>query len=139
MREITILLYVLLTLLSVLLLLEGYSLFSIHALSLRKRRRWMRIKVPNEKAITCRILEPIRDASLTEFLVEDITMGGLAFFSDRKIDRQIVKLSIKFPFTTFKEAATVWGKVVYSTRCASEERYRTGVAYLRRLQQSLRT
>jgi hypothetical protein len=133
MKDITVLLYVLLSLLSLLLLMEGYSLFRMREMSFRRRRRWMRIKVPNDKAITCRILEPIREAGTSEYLVDDITMAGICFYADRRVDRQIVKLSIKFPFTTFKDAATVWGKVVYSTKCSDGERYRTGISYLRRL------
>jgi hypothetical protein len=132
-QELMFLMYILLSLLSVLLLLEGYSLMRLHGLSVKKRRKWMRIPVPSDKAITCRILEPLREAATTEFLVGDITMAGICFYADRKITNQIVKLNIKFPFTTFKDAATVWGKIVYSTRSKGEDRYRTGVSYLRKL------
>lgn len=108
MKDIAFLLYVLLGLLSILLIMEGYSLIRLREVSFNKRRRWMRVKVPDGKTISCRIVEPLRDASLTEFIVEDITMAGMCFYADRKIDRQIVKLSIRFPFTTFKDAASVW-------------------------------
>lgn len=133
MTNITLLLYILLSLLAILLLMESYSLIRLHEISLKKRRRLMRIKVPKDKAITCRILEPLKDARMSEFIVDDITMAGISFFADRKIDKQIVKLSIRFPFTTYKDAAAVWGRVAYSTKCADSEMYRTGIAYMRNM------
>ncbi len=129
---VTRLLYVLLALLSALLLMEGHSLLRLRQISFKKRRKLMRIKVPPDKAITCRVLEPLRDASTKEFLVDDITMAGISFFADHRLEREIVKLSIRFPFTTHREAATVWGKVAYSAKCGTEERYRTGISYMKR-------
>ena len=133
MTNVSVTLYVLLVVLSALLLLEGYSLLRLRDSALRRRRKWMRIKVPSSKAITCRIVEPLKDASTKEYLVDDITMAGIAFYADRKFDRQIVKLSIKFPFTTYKDAASVWGRIVYSGRIANEEKYRVGISYMKRL------
>lgn len=133
MTNINTIMFVLLLLLAFLLLIEGYRLLNLRAISMKRRRKWMRIKVPTDKAITCRIMEPVKDASTKEYIVDDITMAGIAFYADRKIDRQIVKLSIKFPFTTFRDAATVWGKVVYSSRFPNEEKYRIGISYMKKL------
>lgn len=129
----SVLLSVLLSLLAVLVAMEGHNLLRLREATMKKRRRWMRIKVPSDKAITCRIVEPIKDAGIKEFLVDDITMAGISFYCDRKLEKQIMKMSIKFPFTTFKEAATVWGKVVYCGRTGTEERYRTGISYIKKL------
>ncbi|MGE5308508.1 MAG: hypothetical protein ACM3OC_05460 [Deltaproteobacteria bacterium] len=132
MTNTTFLLYILLVLLSLLLLMEGYSLLRLREASMKKRRKYLRVKVPNDKAITCRVVEPLKEAGAKEFLVDDITMAGICFYADHKLDKQIVKLNIKFPFMTFKDAATVWGKVVYSNRCSNEDRFRTGISYMRR-------
>ena len=133
MTDTTTILNVLLILLSALLLLEGYSLLRLREVALKRRRKWLRIKVPSNRAITCRIMEPVKDASTKEYVVDDITMAGIAFFADRKIDREVVKLNIKFPFTTYKDAATVWGKVVYSSRSGNDDKYRIGISYMKKL------
>jgi c-di-GMP-binding flagellar brake protein YcgR len=131
--NVPLLLYALLILLGFLLSIEGYNFVRMHMLPPSKRRRLLRIKVPRDKAITCRILEPLKETGTKEFMVDDITLAGISFFADRVIDRQIVKLGIRFPFMTFKDAASVWGKVVYCNRCGEDgDRYRIGIAYLRR-------
>jgi hypothetical protein len=103
---------------------------SLHAQN-KKRRRWARIRVPNEKVITCKIGEPSEFASDKEFLVDDINVAGIAFFSDKPIAKTALKLFVRFPFTTFNEASTVWGKVVYCNTFADSGKYRVGICYVR--------
>ena len=133
MTNILFLLYAQLTLLAILLIMQGYALFRFRRLGMLKRRRWLRIKVPSDKAVTCRIVEPITEASPKEFLVDDITMAGICFYADRKIEKGIIKLNIKFPFTSFKDAATVWGRVAYCGKSAGDDKFRTGIQYIRKL------
>ena len=133
MTNIVVILYIQMILLASLLLIQGYSMLKLNRIGLLKRRHWLRIKVPSEKSVTCRIVEPIIEASPKEFFVDDITMAGMCFIADRKINKGIIKLNIKFPFTTFKDAATVWGKVAYSTRSGGDDKFRTGIEYIRRL------
>lgn len=123
------LLYGSLFLLSMLLILQGYALYLKRGATSRKhRRRWARITVPTERMISCRIMEPPGDDS--EYLVHDINMAGIAFYTGKRLEKGIVKLSVRFPFTTFREAGTAWGRIVY---CNQEgERYRVGLAYMRR-------
>jgi hypothetical protein len=115
-----------------LLVLQAYELFKIRRKTISQRRRWARIKVPNEKMITCRIAEPPSFSSDTECLINDINMAGISFFCDKKIDKVILKLLIKFPFTTFKEAGTAWGRVAYCNKIPDMEKYRVGIAYIRK-------
>lgn len=131
-KNVVLLLYTLMFLLSVLLIMEGYNLLRIRQIMMHSRRRWLRIKVPATKAVTCRILEPLRDAGMKEYVIEDLNLGGICFVSDKKMEKTILKLSVRFPFMTYKDAASVWGRVVYSRKLANEEKYRTGVAYIRR-------
>ncbi len=97
----------------------------------KKRRKWARINVPNEKMITCKISEPLEYSSNSEFLINDINMAGIAFSSNREIKKKILKLLVKFPFTTFNEASTVWGKVIYCNKIGDTEKYRVGISYFR--------
>ncbi len=97
----------------------------------QKRRRWMRIKVPHEKKLACRILEPFELASDIDYLVDDINMGGISFFSDKEMVRGPIQLLLKFPLATYKEAGVVNARVAYC-RKMPDGRYRVGVAYLRR-------
>jgi hypothetical protein len=127
-----VLLYVLLFLLSVLLVLQGYQMFRTRKRALGRRRRWGRIKVPDEKMIICRITEPATVASDVEYLVDDVNMAGIAFISGKKFEKIIIKLLIKFPFTSFKEAGIVWGRIAYCNKLADAEKYRVGVAYIRK-------
>jgi len=136
MTNALILLYILLFLLSILLILQGYQLYHAYRTNLTRRRRWGRIKVPNEKMITCRIAEPAELASDFEYLVNDINMAGLSLYSEKKIDKIIVRLQIKFPFTSFKEAASVWGRIAYCNKLADSEKYRVGIAYIRKIKWS---
>ncbi|MCX5708200.1 MAG: hypothetical protein NTY14_04400, partial [Candidatus Omnitrophica bacterium] len=103
---------------------------SLHAQN-KKRRRWARIRVPNEKVITCKIGEPLEFSGDKEYLVDDINVAGIAFFSDKPIDKTALKLFVRFPFTTFNEASTVWGKVVYCNTFAGSGKYRVGICYVR--------
>ena len=96
-----------------------------------KRRRWMRIKVPLEKKMACRILEPFELASDIDYLVDDINMGGIAFFTDKEIIRGPIQLLLKFPFASYKEAGKVNARVAYCKK-QPDGRFRVGVAYLRR-------
>jgi hypothetical protein len=133
MKEIIVVLYIQMFLLSLFLVLEGYSLYRNSKLKAMTRRRWARIKVPNEKMITCKVLYPDSIAGDREFLINDINMGGISFFSNQKIDNIFLKLNVKFPFTTFKEAGIVWGKVVYCNKIPESEKYKVGISYTRKV------
>ena len=124
-------LVVLLFLLAVTIVFAGYSIFKYAAAKRKKRRRWARIRVPNEKMITCKIAEPKEFAGDSEFLVNDINVGGLAFFANKIIADSYLKLLIRFPFTSFHEASTVWGKVVYCNKIGDSQKYRVGICYVR--------
>ncbi|MCX7927914.1 MAG: hypothetical protein N2606_07265 [Candidatus Omnitrophica bacterium] len=97
----------------------------------KTRRRWARIKIPSQKAITCKIVEPEDIASDTEFLVNDINVGGISFYSPKQIKKTTIKLLVRFPFTSFQEASSVWGKVVYCNQLPNSENYRVGISYIR--------
>ncbi|MDD5348478.1 MAG: PilZ domain-containing protein [Candidatus Omnitrophica bacterium] len=122
---------VLLFLLAVLLVACAYVLFKYTKGKHRTRRRWARVKVPTQKSITCRITEPAALADETEYLVNDINVGGISFFTDKEVEKTALKLQVRFPFTTFKEASTVWGKVIYCNRLDNSENYRVGISYMR--------
>jgi hypothetical protein len=102
----------------------------------RKRRRWARIRVPNEKMITCRISAPEELAGDTEFLISDINVAGIAFFTNKALEKINLKLMVKFPFTSFNEASTVWGKVVYCNKVGDSQKYRVGICYVRHKKRS---
>lgn len=108
-----------------------YLIFQSIRAQNKKRRRWARIRVPNEKMITCKIAEPTEFAGDKEFLVDDINVAGIAFFCNKQIERTVLKLFVRFPFTTFNEASTVWGKVVYCKKIDDSGKYRVGISYVR--------
>jgi hypothetical protein len=95
-----------------------------------KRRRWLRIRIPQDKQMTCRITSPAELAGETEYVIDDINMGGIAFNCNRQIEG-VVGLLIKFPFADYKEAGKVKGKVAYCRKLETEERYRIGISYMR--------
>jgi hypothetical protein len=108
----------------------------VYALCLAKktcpetRRRWGRIKVPNEKRMTCRIIEPAALASDTDYVIDDINMSGIAFFSAKPVAKKIIRLLIRFPFADYGEAARVLGRIAYCRETA-KDKYRVGVEYQR--------
>ena len=120
----------------VIIILIAAPLAIVYALCLTKkscpetRRRWKRIKVPNEKNMTCRIIEPPAIASETDYLVDDINMSGIAFFSLKPVAKKIVRLLIRFPFADYGEAASVMGRIAYC-REINKNKYRVGVEYRR--------
>lgn len=95
-----------------------------------RRRRWGRIKIPENKTMSCRILEPESMASSKDYQIDDINVGGIAFISDKALDRKKVRLSIKFPFSSYQEAGIVRGKIVYCNELKTK-RFRIGVAFVR--------
>ena len=113
-----------------------YLIFQSIRAQNKKRRRWARIRVPNEKMITCKIAEPTEFSGDKEFLVDDINVAGIAFFCNKQIEKTILKLFVRFPFTTFNEASTVWGKVVYCKKLGDMEKYRVGISYVRQKKRS---
>jgi len=115
-----------------------YIAFKFAGEKRKRRRRWSRINVPTEKMITCKISEPREAAGDSEFIVNDINMGGIAFFTNKKIEKTILKLFIKFPFTSFSEASTVWGKVAYCNKVSDSDKYRVGIYYVRQKKRSKR-
>ncbi len=108
-----------------------FIFFTLSKAKGKKRRRWARIRVPNEKMITCRISEPRELAGDTEFLISDINVAGIAFFTNKEIEKTNLKLLVKFPFSSFNEASTVWGKVVYCKKVGDSQKYRVGISYVR--------
>jgi hypothetical protein len=126
-------LFIQMLLLSLFLVLEGYALYINSKRKAMTRRRWARIKVPNEKMITCKVLYPDSFPANKEFLINDINMGGISFFSDQKIENIFLKLNVKFPFTTFREAGIVWGKVVYCNKVPDIEKYKVGISYTKKI------
>ncbi len=131
MKENTMFLLVLWFLLSVSAVAIAYLVSRYFRLREKKRRRWARIRVPNEKMITCKIGEPAELADDKEFLVNDINVAGISFFADKEIEKTVIKLFVRFPFTTFNEASTVWGKVVYCNKVGDSSKYRVGIFYVR--------
>ncbi|MFH1001877.1 MAG: PilZ domain-containing protein [bacterium] len=105
--------------------------FTLYKAKCKKRRRWARIRVPNEKMITCRISEPRELSGDTEFLISDINVAGIAFFTNMELEKTNLKLLVKFPFTSFNEASSVWGKVVYCKKVGDSQKYRVGISYVR--------
>jgi hypothetical protein len=95
-----------------------------------RRRRWGRIKVPENKTMTCRILEPESMASGKDYQIDDINVGGISFISDKALSKRRVRLSIKFPFTSYQEAGIVNGKIVYCNELKTK-RFRIGVGFVR--------
>jgi len=128
--------YALLIILSALIIFSGYYFLRNIKENKKKRRRWARVRVPSEKTISCRIVEPSRYASDTEYLLEDINMAGIAFFCNQKLENTVLKLLIKFPFAHYKEAGSVWGRVVYCNKVPDMEKYRVGIAYIKRIKQN---
>jgi hypothetical protein len=131
MKENTMFLLVLWFLLSVSVTALAYMFMKSFESKSKKRRRWMRIRVPNEKMITCKIAEPEQLAGDKEFLINDINVAGISFFCDKEIGKVILKILVKFPFTTFNEASTVWGKVVYCNKVGDLDKFRVGISYVR--------
>ncbi len=108
-----------------------FIFFTLSKAKGKKRRRWARIMVPNEKMITCRISEPRELSGDTEFLISDINVAGIAFFTNKEIEKINLKLLVKFPFSSFNEASSVWGKVVYCKKVGDSQKYRIGICYVR--------
>ncbi len=113
-----------------------FPLVIVYALCMAKkscpetRRRWGRIKVPVDKRMTCRIIEPAELASEIDFFIDDINMSGIAFFSVKPLAKKTVRLLIRFPFADYGEAASVAGRIAYA-REISKDKYRIGIEYLR--------
>lgn len=113
-----------------------FPLVIVYALCLAKkscpetRRRWGRIKVPSDKRMTCRIIEPGALASNLDYLIDDINMSGIAFFSAKTMPKKTVRLLIRFPFADYGEAASVMGRIAYS-REISKDKFRIGIEYQR--------
>ncbi|MFA5118125.1 MAG: hypothetical protein WC695_04655 [Candidatus Omnitrophota bacterium] len=96
------------------------------------KRRWGRVKVPDKK-LSCRITEPDNCSITGDFTVDNINPGGLSFFSERTFaENQVLRLLIKFPFTSFEDAGKVWGKVVYCLKIHDKEEFVVGVAFTRK-------
>jgi hypothetical protein len=96
------------------------------------RRRWGRVKVPEEK-LSCIIAEPDGSTPTGAYLVDNINPGGLSFLSNRSFEaEQIMKLLIKFPFSSFIEAGTVWGRVSYCLKIHDKEQFVVGIAFVRK-------
>jgi len=113
-----------------------FVFFTFNKAKGKKRRRWARISVPNEKMITCRISEPEELAGNTEFLIGDINVAGISFFTNKEMEKINLKLLIKFPFSSFNEASTVWGKIVYCKKIGDSQKYRVGICYVRHKKRS---
>lgn len=94
------------------------------------RRRWARIKVPSDKRMTCRIIEPNALASNIDYFIDDINMSGIAFFSSKALPKKAIRLLIRFPFADYGEAANVTGRIAYS-REVSRDKFRIGIEYMR--------
>ncbi|HOU36553.1 MAG TPA: hypothetical protein PLJ26_01670 [Candidatus Omnitrophota bacterium] len=113
-----------------------FPLVIVYALCLAKRscpetrRRWARIKVPADKRMTCRIIEPDALASNLDYFIDDINMSGIAFFSSKALPKKTVRLLIRFPFADYGEAASVLGRIAYS-REIGRDKYRIGIEYQR--------
>ncbi|MCU0651015.1 MAG: PilZ domain-containing protein [Candidatus Omnitrophica bacterium] len=107
-----------------------YALCAVKKKNPEGRRRWGRIKIPNDKSMTCRITEPPNMASHTDFIIDDINMSGIAFLSPSPVEKKTVRLLIRFPFADYGEAANVLGRVAYC-REISKNKYRIGVEYQR--------
>ena len=116
MTNALMLLYILMFLLSVLLILQGYQLYHVYKTNLARRRRWGRIKVPNEKMITCRIAEPAGLASDFEYLVNDINMAGLSLYTEKKIEK-IIKEVKNCAVSVYKELGNGFDEVIYDNAC----------------------
>ncbi len=136
MKENMMLLLVLLFLLIVSVFALLYMAFKFIGEKRKRRRRWARINVPTEKMITCKISEPREFAGDSEFIVNDINMAGIAFFTNKKIEKTRLKLFVKFPFTSFSDASTVWGKVAYCNKVSDSDKYRVGICYVRQKKRS---
>jgi hypothetical protein len=57
---------------------------------------------------------------------------GITFESDEKIDHDNIRLAIKFPFTSYDDAAYVWGRVVYCNKMLNKEKHLIGIAFIRK-------
>lgn len=98
---------------------------------MEERRKFYRAAVPPNK-LMCRIIEPASIATDTEFSILNISVMGVAFESDKKIEHDNIRLAIKFPFTTYEDAAYVWGRVVYSNKILNKNKHLTGIAFIRK-------
>jgi len=107
-----------------------YALCMTKKKCVESRRRWGRIKIPNNKHMTCRIIEPKEMSSESDFVVDDINMSGIAFFTEAPVAKKFVRLLIKFPFADYSDAANVRGRVAYSKEI-SKDKYRIGIEYQR--------
>lgn len=96
-----------------------------------ERRQFFRAAVPPEK-LMCRIIEPASIAANTEFSILNISVMGVAFESDENIDHDSIRLAVKFPFTTYDDAAYVWGRVVYSNKMLNKDKYLVGIVFIRK-------
>jgi len=95
------------------------------------KRRWGRVKVPDKK-LCCRIAEPENCSVASDYAVDNINPGGLSFFSERLFgENEILRLLVKFPFTTYEDAGKVWGRVVYCLKIHDKEEFVVGVAFTR--------
>jgi len=99
---------------------------------MHEKRRWGRVKVDDAK-LTCRIIEPQNSIDNIDYVVDNINPGGICFLSDRAFDQHsTIKFLIKFPFSSYVEAGGVWGKVSYCLKIHDQEKYITGIAFMRR-------
>lgn len=98
---------------------------------MEEKRRWGRVKVPDEK-LTCRISEPQNLVDGTDYIIDNINPGGLCFLSFREFGVNTpVRFLVKFPFSSYVDAAGVWGKVTYCLKIHDQEKYVIGIAFFR--------
>ncbi len=100
---------------------------------MNEKRKFYRSEVPLDK-LKCKIIEPVSIANNTEFSILNISVMGIAFESDEKIDHDSIRLAIKFPFTSYEDAAYVWGRVVYSNKMLHNDKHLIGIAFIRKKQ-----
>lgn len=99
---------------------------------MRERRKWGRIPVPDKK-LSCRITEPDDIASEAEFLINNINAMGISFNSNKEFLKDtVLRLRVKFPFTTYEDTGNVWGRIAYSRKIPNKNAYSIGFEYIRK-------
>ncbi|NQT69798.1 MAG: hypothetical protein HQ552_09475 [Desulfobacteraceae bacterium] len=97
-----------------------------------ERRCWGRVKA-SDNELRCQVTEPQELAFPLSCLVDNINPGGLAFLSDKVLPKNLeLHLLIKFPFTNYVDAGTVWGRIAYCIKIHDKEKYVVGVAFIKK-------
>jgi c-di-GMP-binding flagellar brake protein YcgR len=101
-------------------------------LKMDEKRRWGRVKVPENK-INCRIAEPADIGEPSDIPLMDISAGGISFYCKQALKKgAVINFLVKFPSTFYLEEGKVWGEVAHCRKIDDKGKYLVGISFIRK-------